>query len=510
MIHVDFDHRNVEHRRGSDQFALELIAIAENHLYTGCAIDHMPVRVTLKLKESAYTAWQLKSWTALRDADQAAYTARLEQAKERKAYLEAEMAKFDALTLRKMEREEVMRWVLRWLIGFDRLPSELEDQFTCYPPNDPTTDPCTGKYADPTPCQYAYPDEDSPDDYRSFGEFIKYIHNAIEWENVLFFAYPYFWDHTGNWPFKRFMMHPDPIHREFLRSGAMRVVLTIRPGFEQSFALLVSDLDSLPDGDPKSKLPYVTIADEIRNFAMTNYEGIPPANPDRNVRPLLYWPQRKAWDDMQKLIELIERYSEQQHERTLSTAVTANGEQTATLSDMTGIAYDVRLTIDAGTKPDPITKVSPEEVVVVTKTTGPANNPTNFTAIFNNAHSVGAPVLVDPAVNLYPTDGSQGSPSPTDFPGAIQALVGSSKLPLNDFWGNTYHYKSPGLNADYELVCYGLDNAAGEDPTKPDPLNADITRYAEGSIVGRWYEYTPTGALDVSINTILPTKPQPA
>jgi hypothetical protein len=29
MIHVDLDDRNVEHRRGSDRFALELIAIAE-------------------------------------------------------------------------------------------------------------------------------------------------------------------------------------------------------------------------------------------------------------------------------------------------------------------------------------------------------------------------------------------------------------------------------------------------------------------------------------------------
>jgi hypothetical protein len=54
-------------------------------------------------------AWQLNSWTALRNADQAAYAQRLEQAKDRKAYLQAEMARFDALTLRKMEREEIMR-----------------------------------------------------------------------------------------------------------------------------------------------------------------------------------------------------------------------------------------------------------------------------------------------------------------------------------------------------------------------------------------------------------------
>ena len=31
-------------------------------------------------------------------------------------------------------------------------------------------------------------------DVMEHGEFIKYLHNAIEWENVLYFTYPYFWD----------------------------------------------------------------------------------------------------------------------------------------------------------------------------------------------------------------------------------------------------------------------------------------------------------------------------
>ena len=42
------------------------------------------------------------------------------------------------------------------------------------------------------------------------GEFIKYIHNAIEWENVLYFTYPYFWDDNRLWHFKKFLYHPDP------------------------------------------------------------------------------------------------------------------------------------------------------------------------------------------------------------------------------------------------------------------------------------------------------------
>jgi hypothetical protein len=454
-----------------------------------------------KVLQKAIQNWQLKSWTALRDADQAAYDKRIERAKDRKAFLQAEIAEFDALTLRKMEREEIMRWVLRWLLGpgFKLMPDNLHGLFKPYPPGSDPKNPTT---------QYAYPDVSTlgfkmPDgfsawqDIINYGEFIKYIHEAIEWENVLFFAYPYFWDSVENWPFKRFLMHPDPIHREFLRSGAMRVVLTIRPGFEESFALLQNNGGST--APPGTNFPYVTIAEDIRNFAMTNYEGIPPANPDNNVRPLLYPAQRKAWNDMQKLIQLIEKYNDDQHNRTLSNAITSPGTQIATPSSMAGIEYGTLLIIYS--KPPSDKESVPEESVIVTATTS-----TTFTATFTKTHAAGVAIQIDPAVKMYPTT--------NQFPSAIQSLAGDADLPLTDPWGNPYHYTSPGLNADYDLVCYGADGVAQKDQTDPEklanPLNADITNYAEGSIVGRWYEYTPTGALDVSINTVLPTTPQPA
>ncbi len=136
------------------------------------------------------------------------------------------------------------------------------------------------------------------------GEFIKYIHNAIEWENVLYFTYPYFWDKNDKWEFKKFLYHPDARHRTFLRSGAARVVLTIRPGFEKSFTQLVESgaLTPLP-GDP-----YVTIAQEIQNFAKTNYPGFPPANSEQNARPLLYPKQQQAWTYMQDLAKRLDDF----------------------------------------------------------------------------------------------------------------------------------------------------------------------------------------------------------
>ena len=171
---------------------------------------------------------------------------------------------WDALTLRKMEREEIMKSVLRWLFGpeFELVPAEIEGFFA--PPSG--DEPSALEEISPTPANWSR--------VIQYGEMIKFLQHAIEWENVLYFTYPYFWDAPHNWTFKRFLQHPDLLHREFLRSGSARVVLTIRPGFEVSFA------EFMETGGLAPGHPYVTIAEEIRNYAMTNYKGIPAANPE--------------------------------------------------------------------------------------------------------------------------------------------------------------------------------------------------------------------------------------
>ena len=135
------------------------------YAYQNTSDGEIIVTRSAKLLQKTIDGWQLKSWIALRDADQAAYAARSEQAKERKAYLEAEIAKFDALTLRKMEREEVMRWVLQWLLGpgFDLMPDDIYTMLEYHGCTHSDPDPCTGNYADPQPSQYAYPKPAEPE-----------------------------------------------------------------------------------------------------------------------------------------------------------------------------------------------------------------------------------------------------------------------------------------------------------------------------------------------------------
>jgi hypothetical protein len=271
------------------------------------------VRFRLYLRPEAYERWRFEAWSAMREGAEEVYFASRQTRIERRDALAEELKGWDALTLRRMEREEIMKGVLRWLLGpsFELVPADIESFFgpivaaTAGPgaaaaghvagsfrdaraigegvgavalPGDELVEPRRPGAApgaagsDVTPVEGILPTEENWERVMRFGEMIKFLHHAIEWENVLYFTYPYFWDSPDNWDFKRFLQHPDPLHREFLRAGSARVVLTVRPGFEVDFTEFV---ESGALGDDH---PYLTIAQEIQNYARTNYPGIPPAN----------------------------------------------------------------------------------------------------------------------------------------------------------------------------------------------------------------------------------------
>lgn len=234
------------------------------------SVGSVIVELRTRLTATAFDRWRLGAWSAMREGAEQTYQESRRSLIERREKLAAELGQFDALTLRKMEREEVMKTVLRWLFGpdFDLMPPEIASLYTT------STDSVVAAL-DPSVLSAA-----SWQRVLEYGEFVKFIHQAIEWENVLFFVYPYFWDSPANASLKRFLHHPDPRHREFLRAGSVRVVLTVRPGFEESFTRLVEtgSFSTLPTNHP-----YITIAEEIRNYAETNYPGIPPANPDGSI-----------------------------------------------------------------------------------------------------------------------------------------------------------------------------------------------------------------------------------
>src|SRR5207244_4316931 len=127
--------------------------------------------------------------------------------------------------LRREESDEIMKGVLRFILGpgFEFMPQDVIAAF-----NDPTLTGIDVEHG------IGFPRDGldlSPWDWstaRQFENHVRFINQAIEWENVISFLYSYFWDIPMAWDFARQIKHPDANRQAFLRAGAARVVLTVR------------------------------------------------------------------------------------------------------------------------------------------------------------------------------------------------------------------------------------------------------------------------------------------
>lgn len=64
---------------------------------------------------------------------------------------------------------------------------------------------------------------------------VKFFEQAFEWDLMSYYFYPFYWAPKNEWAEKYNVTETDdPIFRAFLQSGMARVILTIRPGFEEA------------------------------------------------------------------------------------------------------------------------------------------------------------------------------------------------------------------------------------------------------------------------------------
>jgi hypothetical protein len=375
-------------------------SMAAAYRYQGISFANLQLTLQLERTPDATTSWRHAAWAAIKASAEARYQEQLARLQEERDRLWRQLNGKDTLSLRRLEREELVRLVMTWLLGptseikpggvdLGAAPGAsdpvqktvariLANERTFHTASNPASFPTLGGV-----------DEIAAYDAILFGEWVKFIHQAVEWENILYFLYPYFW---GSEPVAREKMlfeHDDAEHERFLRAGYARIVLPVRPGYEEEFTSLVEH------GTLQSHLssPYMPIAQEIANFARTNYAGIPPANPELHARPLLFPEQRATWDTMQKAMAAIDAFK-----------------------------------LDNG-----------------------------------------------------------------NYPGDLSELPGGAPL---DAWGNELQYRIPGLGADYDLVSLGANNEVGGEG-----LDADISSAAGASLVATWFDYTPTSALDISMDT---------
>jgi len=65
--------------------------------------------------------------------------------------------------------------------------------------------------------------------------YIRFFELAVEWQHIEYAFFPYFWGSRSSWVSKVLGAEPDPQFAGFLTSGAARIVLPIRPGYEIAF-----------------------------------------------------------------------------------------------------------------------------------------------------------------------------------------------------------------------------------------------------------------------------------
>jgi GH18 family chitinase len=228
--------------------------------------------ITQTVDPSVLATWQSTAWSALYNAGQTAFYAQQQAINAQISALQEQINNVDTLTLRREENDEIMKGILRWVLGtsFEFMPQDVIDLFVNGGGDLTHGVSFTGNDLGPL----------GKNDWTTmfqYQEMVKFINEAIEWENVLYFLYSYFWDVPVSWDFIRQIRHPDSTRQAFLRAGSARVVLTVRKGWELAWVSFVET------GGFESTLipghPYMSIAEEIAAYDNTNYPGIPPANP---------------------------------------------------------------------------------------------------------------------------------------------------------------------------------------------------------------------------------------
>lgn len=76
-----------------------------------------------------------------------------------------------------------------------------------------------------------YPEIDI-DEATAEGAYIRFFEQAFEWEHMMYLYYPYFWGRKPFWVDKINMEDVDTDFQDFLKAGAARLVVSVRPGFE--------------------------------------------------------------------------------------------------------------------------------------------------------------------------------------------------------------------------------------------------------------------------------------
>lgn len=103
--------------------------------------------------------------------------------------------------------------------------------------------------------------------------FVKFMEQAFEWEIMSYYFYPYYWGNRNNWDKMYQFDDNDATFRAFMQSGMARVIVTVRPGFEEAVRHFMSTGQIWNGGEvPVIDDPmFLSIVDEMRKTEGEKY-----------------------------------------------------------------------------------------------------------------------------------------------------------------------------------------------------------------------------------------------
>jgi hypothetical protein len=115
----------------------------------------------------------------------------------------------------------------------------------------------------------------------SQGRYIRFFEQAIEWEQMMYQFYPYFWGRKTEWIHKVNLEDRDSQFSDFLRAGAARALVPVRPGFEKAMIHFMETGEIWDGGDlPEINSPvYVPLLEELNAQTQIGQTPLPYGNP---------------------------------------------------------------------------------------------------------------------------------------------------------------------------------------------------------------------------------------
>lgn len=121
----------------------------------------------------------------------------------------------------------------------------------------------------------------APADVAQQGSVIRFFEQAFEWENLMYFFYPYYWGRKTTWYNAALQTNADELFQQFLNAGAARVVIPVRSGFESAVTYYMMTFEPWNGGGLPSinDSTYLPIAQEIADSEGAPENEVPVGDP---------------------------------------------------------------------------------------------------------------------------------------------------------------------------------------------------------------------------------------